>query len=54
MTGIAVIGMAGRVPGADRLPVYWDNLLRGRDGITRMTPGQLRGIVADTLLDDPR
>ncbi|MEV0129721.1 type I polyketide synthase [Dactylosporangium sp. NPDC050688] len=54
MTGIAVIGMAGRVPGADRLPVYWDNLLRGRDGITRMPPGQLRGIVADALLDDPR
>ncbi|RRH95025.1 KR domain-containing protein [Pseudomonas aeruginosa] len=29
--GIAIIGMAGRYPGADSLEAYWDNLAAGRD-----------------------
>ncbi|ERO59982.1 beta-ketoacyl synthase N-terminal-like domain-containing protein [Pseudomonas piscis] len=31
MEGIAIIGMAGRYPGADSLEAYWDNLAAGRD-----------------------
>lgn len=32
---LAVIGMAGRFPGAPDLRAFWDNLTRGRDSITR-------------------
>jgi acyl transferase domain-containing protein/SAM-dependent methyltransferase/acyl carrier protein len=31
---VAVIGMAGRFPGARDLAAYWDNLLHGRESIT--------------------
>ncbi|OEJ69007.1 hypothetical protein BEN30_04620 [Magnetovibrio blakemorei] len=31
---IAIIGMAGRYPGADSLEAFWKNLAAGRDGIT--------------------
>lgn len=54
MTGIAVIGMSGRLPGADDLGRYWDNLLAGRDCITRLPVADLRGMVPDDLLDDAR
>ena len=30
---IAVIGMAGRLPMADSLDVFWDNLKMGREGV---------------------
>jgi acyl transferase domain-containing protein/non-ribosomal peptide synthetase component F/acyl carrier protein len=32
--GIAIIGMAGRFPGADSLEQFWDNLRAGRESIT--------------------
>ncbi|WP_327004490.1 acyltransferase domain-containing protein [Dactylosporangium sp. NBC_01737] len=54
MTEIAVIGMAGRLPGADTLDEFWHNLLGGRDGISRTPAADLRGLVPDDLLDDPR
>jgi phthiocerol/phenolphthiocerol synthesis type-I polyketide synthase E len=54
MTGIAVIGMSGRLPGACDLAKYWENLLAGRDCITRRPATELRGLVPDHLLDDPR
>ncbi|QMU67388.1 type I polyketide synthase [Streptacidiphilus sp. P02-A3a] len=54
MTGIAVIGMSGRLPGAADLDEFWQNLLAGRDRITRTPVGGLRGTVADDLLDDAR
>jgi acyl transferase domain-containing protein len=31
---IAIVGMAARVPGADTLEAFWDNLSHGRDAIT--------------------
>ncbi|MGW9001785.1 beta-ketoacyl synthase N-terminal-like domain-containing protein, partial [Streptomyces koyangensis] len=31
---IAVIGMAGRFPGASNVQEYWDNLCRGDESIT--------------------
>lgn len=54
MSAIAVIGMAGRLPGAPTLAAFWDNLLAGRDCVTRATTDELRGLVPDELLDDPR
>ena len=32
-TDIAVVGMAGRFPGADSVEAFWENLLKGRDAI---------------------
>ncbi|MEV0637360.1 amino acid adenylation domain-containing protein [Streptomyces sp. NPDC050619] len=33
---VAVIGMAGRYPGADDLGAYWQNLRHGRDAVTEV------------------
>ena len=41
MEPIAIIGMAGRFPGADTLEQYWDNLLRGVESITFFTNEEL-------------
>ncbi|MBM2620372.1 type I polyketide synthase [Actinoplanes sp. LDG1-06] len=54
MSDVAIIGMAGRLPGAPDLGTYWANLRAGLDRITRADAGALRGIVDDRLLDDPR
>ena len=34
---IAVIGMAGRFPGASTVEGFWDNLVAGRDTVNRFT-----------------
>jgi polyketide synthase PksJ len=34
---IAVIGMAGRLPGADHIAGFWENLIAGREAITFVT-----------------
>lgn len=39
---IAIIGMAGRFPGADSVAELWTNLQAGRDSIARLTASQLR------------
>ena len=39
---VAVIGMAGRFPGADDLDTFWDNLRAGRESITFFTDDELR------------
>lgn len=38
---IAVIGLAGRFPGASNIRQLWHNLLRGEESITRFTPDEL-------------
>ena len=53
--GIAVVGMAGRFPGARDLAELWDNLRRGVESISRFTPEEMRAAGADpALLADPR
>ncbi|MFP5390440.1 MAG: SDR family NAD(P)-dependent oxidoreductase [Gammaproteobacteria bacterium] len=37
-TDIAIIGMAGRFPGARDLDEFWENLKRGQDNITEVPP----------------
>ncbi|MBA2675026.1 beta-ketoacyl synthase N-terminal-like domain-containing protein, partial [Ramlibacter sp.] len=37
---IAVIGMAGRYPGAADLAQFWDNLRAGRDSVTEIPPSR--------------
>jgi amino acid adenylation domain-containing protein len=50
---IAIVGMAGRFPGAASVDALWDNLRAGVEGISRFTPDELRaaGVDEDTLAD---
>ena len=51
---VAVIGMAGRFPGADDLDTFWDNLRAGRESITFFTDDELRATGhPDELIADP-
>ncbi|MCP4155419.1 MAG: hypothetical protein GY757_47285, partial [bacterium] len=38
---IAVIGMAGRFPGARNIHEFWDNLKNGKEGITFFSTAEL-------------
>ncbi|ODR10442.1 polyketide synthase [Mycobacterium sherrisii] len=51
---IAVIGMAGRFPGANSVSAFWDNLRRGEESITTLSEEQLRAAgVGDEVLANP-
>ncbi len=49
---IAIIGMAGRFPGAADVEALWDNLLNGRDGITRFSRETLDPSIDPALTGD--
>jgi acyl transferase domain-containing protein/acyl carrier protein len=52
--GIAIIGMAGRFPGAKNIEQFWKNLRLGVESISDFTDEELiTGGVEPTLLDDP-
>lgn len=40
-SSIAVVGMAGRFPGADSVDELWANILAGRESLTRFDPADL-------------
>ncbi|HEV7587201.1 MAG TPA: beta-ketoacyl synthase N-terminal-like domain-containing protein [Longimicrobium sp.] len=50
---IAIVGMAGRFPGADTLEEFWALLREGREGITDFSDDELRanGVPAAALAD---
>jgi len=48
---IAIIGIAGRYPGADSLDQFWDNLARGRDSVGEIPAD--RWDLADFYCADP-
>ncbi|MEZ4265866.1 MAG: beta-ketoacyl synthase N-terminal-like domain-containing protein [Myxococcota bacterium] len=51
---VAVIGMAGRFPGAPDLDAYWRLLEAGAEGTTRFSAAALRAAgVDDSLVNDP-
>jgi acyl transferase domain-containing protein len=50
---IAIIGMAGRFPGAVSVQQLWDNLLAGKDAITKFSPESLDPSIPRDLRDDP-
>jgi acyl transferase domain-containing protein/surfactin synthase thioesterase subunit/acyl carrier protein len=53
--GIAIIGMACRFPGANRIVTFWENLCRGVEAITHFSREELLQEGVDAmLLDDPR
>ncbi|QOW18806.1 amino acid adenylation domain-containing protein [Lysobacter ciconiae] len=50
---VAIIGMAGRFPGAADVEAFWQNLLDGRDSITRFGLEGLDPAVPETDRADP-
>lgn len=51
---IAIIGMAGRFPGANTLDAFWQNLKNGVESISFFTDAELLAAGVDpTLLQDP-
>jgi amino acid adenylation domain-containing protein len=54
MDGIAIVGMAGRFPGAANIDEYWANLIAGRESITRFAPSQLDASIPTALRTHPR
>src|SRR5215468_9826357 len=51
---IAVIGISGRMPGAQDVREYWRNLADGRESITALSDEQLLAAgVARQRIDDP-
>jgi amino acid adenylation domain-containing protein len=49
---IAIVGMALRLPGADTLEEFWNNLVEGRDSITRFNLGEIDPFVSDDQKND--
>ncbi|WP_052457171.1 type I polyketide synthase, partial [Streptomyces sp. AcH 505] len=53
-TAVAVIGLAGRFPGADGVEQLWTNLLAGEESLTRFTTEQLAAAgVSAAEYEDP-
>ena len=54
LDGIAIIGMAGRFPGARDLDAFWRNLVEGRSTITRFAPAEAGSdfVAAHGVLED--
>ncbi len=53
-SSVAIVGMAGRFPGADSVAAFWRNITAGVEGITIFTPEELRAAgVPDADLADP-
>ena len=50
---IAIIGMAGRFPGAGSIEALWQNLLDGVDGIRHFRPEELDPSLPASLTGDP-
>jgi acyl transferase domain-containing protein/surfactin synthase thioesterase subunit len=51
---VAIIGMACRFPGGRTVDEFWDNILNGRESITRFSREQLLAAgVPQALIDDP-
>jgi len=53
-TGVAIVGMAGRFPGAASIDEFWRNLAGGTESITRFDAAQLSPLVAPELRAHPR
>lgn len=53
--GIAVVGMACRLPGSEDVESYWNGLLEGREGIRPVSDTELTAVgVAPSLVAHPR
>lgn len=53
-SAIAVVGMAGRFPGANDVSAFWDNLRRGEESIATFSEHELRAAgLGDDVLTNP-
>ncbi|MBS0558373.1 MAG: amino acid adenylation domain-containing protein [Proteobacteria bacterium] len=52
--GVAIIGMAGRFPGAASINAFWTNLIEGRESITRFAPDEISPLVPAEQRAHPR
>ncbi|HEY0481708.1 MAG TPA: amino acid adenylation domain-containing protein, partial [Kofleriaceae bacterium] len=50
---IAIIGMAGRFPGAGDVEAFWANLCAGKESIRRFAPAELDPSIPPAQRDDP-
>ncbi|MEU8207929.1 type I polyketide synthase [Micromonospora sp. NPDC049044] len=51
---IAIVGMAGRFPGADDIDEFWTNLVNGVESLTEISEDQLRAAgVSDSVIANP-
>ncbi len=54
LESIAIVGMAGRFPGANNIQEFWDNLCDGVESITEFSEEELKSKgVSDSLLHHP-
>lgn len=51
---VAIIGMAGRFPGANHVQDFWKNLIEGKDSISKFSKEQMSSEIPSELKDDPR
>ncbi|RUM37090.1 MAG: hypothetical protein DSY58_04375, partial [Desulfobulbus sp.] len=49
LDGVAVIGMAGRFPGAQNVDFFWENLINGRESITFFPPDGLSPLIPSKI-----
>ena len=52
MDGVAIVGMAGRFPGAGDVDKFWSNIKNGVESITHFSPTEL-DIPVETMEQDP-
>lgn len=50
---IAIVGMAGRFPGARNVDEFWDNLCAGREGVRFFSHEEIDPSVPETIRSDP-
>ncbi|HZY39292.1 MAG TPA: aminotransferase class III-fold pyridoxal phosphate-dependent enzyme [Mucilaginibacter sp.] len=50
---IAIIGMAGRFPGANNIEEFWDLLAQGREGISFFSDAEIDPAVPQSIKNDP-
>jgi amino acid adenylation domain-containing protein len=50
---IAIVGMAGRFPGANNVDELWENLLNGVDSVTRFSTADLDPNLETAVVSDP-
>lgn len=53
LDGVAVIGMAGRFPGAQNVDFFWENLINGRESITFFPPDGLSPLIPSKIKQNP-
>ena len=55
VSAVAIVGMAGRFPGANSVSELWDLLMSGKDALSRISPEELVAAgVDEAFIEDPK